>query len=90
MAAAEGLSVAPDCEDALIQTSGGDMRKAITYLQSASQVRLVVAVSYFCVDDFLARATQAIRLTSFPNLPFAIFLLFLTHPFPAQHTQTTS
>jgi len=38
VATAENLTVDTACEDALIQTSGGDMRKAITYLQSASQL----------------------------------------------------
>lgn len=38
VAKAEGLRVSPECESTLIQVSGGDMRKAITYLQSAAQL----------------------------------------------------
>ena len=38
VAAAEALTLVGLCEDTLIKTSGGDMRKAITYLQSASQL----------------------------------------------------
>jgi replication factor C subunit 2/4 len=38
VAAAEQLTLVDDCEAALLKTSGGDMRKAITYLQSASQL----------------------------------------------------
>ena len=38
VAAAESLQLDESCEEALITTSGGDMRKAITYLQSAAQL----------------------------------------------------
>ncbi|KAH9854025.1 replication factor C [Lenzites betulinus] len=40
IASAENVPIAPDTVDALITTSQGDLRRAITYLQSASRLAL--------------------------------------------------
>ena len=64
--ASENVSLQPGCLDAIMNVSGGDMRKAVTYLQTCHQLSAGNAI---CLEDVVDISGQVSTDEScLPNL----------------------
>lgn len=85
IAATEGVVINSDTMDALMASSKGDMRKAVTYLQSAHQLSmggavlssLIYEISGQVPPAILQRLWSAFQATSFDNMASAVSEILL-------------
>ena len=60
-AATENVAMQPGCLDAIMDVSGGDMRKAVTYLQTCHQLSGGNAISLDDVTDISGKVSSEAR-----------------------------
>jgi replication factor C subunit 2/4 len=63
IASSEGVSVTDDVMDSLLQASGGDMRKAVTYMQSCHQLSGGLGVTKEAVVDISGQVPKQVIST---------------------------